>query len=208
MTSPSTPSGYILALYGPSGVGKSTISRLFSAMCAEHVVAVPILTTRGPKEGDDSEYVYVDREVFTASLSSGDIIASTRIPSATEERWYGYRDSDIRSAWDAGKIPVVITEIQLLEQFAAHYGRRSVLSFGLLPPGKSRRVMLSHLLYRLRNRGRETEGQIAERLRNAESDLDLCAERKDLFDQMIINDDLPSVLSVLRGRVLGSRSSV
>ena len=83
------PSGYILALYGPSGVGKSTVSRLLLSMLPEQVVSAPILTTRGPKPGDEGEYVHVTREEFAALRERGEIVAATEIPSSTEQRWYG-----------------------------------------------------------------------------------------------------------------------
>ena len=42
--------GYILALTGPSGVGKTTVSRMLSKVCSEYVEQVPIITTRNKKK--------------------------------------------------------------------------------------------------------------------------------------------------------------
>ncbi len=201
MTSPAPFPGYILALYGPSGVGKSTIKKLLSNVCHDIVTPVPILTTRGPKTGDDGEYVYVDPAEFAALRESGDIVASTSIPSSSEVRWYGYRGADISGAWGRRRIPVVITEFTLLQSLARHYGRRSVLSFGLLPPGESKRHRLSVLLHRLRARGRETPEQIDDRLRNAETDLATYEEYSDLFDHLIVNDDLTNAFERVKAQL-------
>ncbi|NOS67608.1 MAG: hypothetical protein HOO67_04570 [Candidatus Peribacteraceae bacterium] len=194
--------GYILALTGPSGVGKTTVSRMLVKMFG-HVESVPILTTRERRDGDDGEYKYVSKEKFTEFLKKGEIIAFAHLPSSTEERWYGYRKEDIQKIWKRGNLPVVITEMHLLRGIAEHYGRRSILSFGLLPPGKSKRAMLSALLHRLRLRGRETEEHLKDRLANAAKDLEFFRERADLFDRILVNDDLQTVVETVRQHVPG-----
>lgn len=191
------PSGHILALYGPSGVGKSTIRRLLTSACSSLVSAIPLVTTRGEKAGDEGEYVYVDQEAFSSMRDSGQLVAATSIPSSSELRWYGYRGSDIDQAWRERKAPIVIAEEQLLRQLSRCFGRERILSFGLLPPGNSRHHMLSSLLYRLRSRGRETPEQIDDRLKNAEADLALMRHDPSLFDHVIVNDHLPSVITKL-----------
>lgn len=193
--------GYILALTGPSGVGKTTVSRLLVSMFSDYAEGVPILTTRGKKEGDDGEYAYVTKEYFTDALKNGQIVSFAHIPSTTEERWYGYRHSDIEKIWKKGKLPLVITEMHLLRGLSEHYGRRSILSFGLLPPGKSRRAMLSALLHRLRIRGRDAEEHIKERLKNAVADLDFFRTHADLFNKILVNDDADAVVDMLRKHV-------
>lgn len=194
--------GYILAFTGPSGVGKTTVSLLLTRMLSDFTGKVPIVTSRAPKEGDDQEYDYVSPKEFERMEKSGALAAWTHLPSASEDRSYGYRTQDIEAIWEQGKLPVVVTEMQLLQGLAGHFGRRSILSFGLLPPGESKRAMLSQLLHRLRARGRETDAQIEERLVNAQADLDFFKRASDLFDHILVNEDLDSVLTVIKGHVL------
>ncbi len=194
--------GYILAFTGPSGVGKTTISLLLTKMLSDFTSNVPIVTSRAPKKGDDQEYDYVTPKEFERMEKSGALVAWTHLPSDSEERSYGYRKADILAIWEQGKLPVVVTEMQLLQGLAGYFGRRSILSFGLLPPGNSKRAMLSHLLHRLRVRGRETDAQIEERLLNAQADLDYFTRAADLFDHIIVNEDLDAVLQVIKGHVL------
>ena len=194
--------GYILALSGPSGVGKSTVNKLLAHVATEQVENVPILTTRKAKKGDSGEYKYVTKQEFEALQKQGKIVAVTHIPSRSEERSYGYLSEDIEAIWNDGKLPTVVTEMHLLQDLAMHYGRRSILSFGLLPPGKSKRAKLSTLLHRLRTRGRDSEKSIADRMKNAEDDLRFFDERTDLFDDILINEDLDSVVGVLKKKIL------
>lgn len=195
--------GYILALTGPSGVGKTTVSLLLTNMLSDFTSKVPIITSRTPKEGDNQEYEYVTAEEFERLQKTGALAAWTHLPSDSEDRSYGYRTSDILAIWEQGKLPVVVTEMHLLHRLATRFGRRSILSFGLLPPGESKRIMLSHLLHRMRARGRETDAQIEERLINAKADLDYFTRSADLFDHILVNEDVDTVVQVLKGHVLG-----
>ncbi|OGJ54888.1 hypothetical protein A3D11_03110 [Candidatus Peribacteria bacterium RIFCSPHIGHO2_02_FULL_49_16] len=181
---------YILAITGPSGVGKSTVSTLLEKVCSRSMQRVPILTTREPKHGDDGEYYYVSNKEFMLLGKQGKLATCAKILSKNEDRHYGYRRSDIEAIWKNGRIPVVVTEMHLLEGLAKSFGRRAILSFGLLPPGKSRRAMLSNLLFRLRKRGRETDIQIHERLKNAVKELKFFKERAELFDHILVNEDI------------------
>lgn len=191
--------GYILALTGPSGVGKSTISKMLVTMFKD-IAPVPILTTRKPKKTDgDKEYVYISKKKFADLQKKGDIVAFAQLADSSDARWYGYRAKDIQNIWTKGMIPVVITERHLLEGLANHFGRRSILSFGLLPPGHSRRAMLSALLHRLRERGRDSEESIRDRIRHAEHDLQFFEDRSDLFDRLIVTANLEDIVKTVRG---------
>lgn len=194
--------GYILAFTGPSGVGKTTLSTLLVKAMGDFTAKVPIVTSRPPKDGDDREYEYVSAEEFGKLRQQGDLVAWTKIPSDSEARFYGYRRSDIEAIWSQGKLPVVVTEMHLLQGLSNHFGRRSILSLGILPPGHSKRAMLSQLLHRMRGRGRETVEQIEERLKNAREDLDFFARAGHLFDHILVNEDLDTVLKTIKGHVL------
>ncbi len=185
---------YVLAVSGPSGVGKTTIARQLLSFFHSYAEQVPIFTTRIAKKSDVEPYIHVSKEKFDAMLRSGEIISSTHMPSKTEIRYYGYRRNDIEAIWKKGKLPIVVTEINLLRGLVENLGRRSVLSCGLLPPGTSRRSRLSSLLHRLRTRGRDTEEQIVERLKVAEADLNAFDEHAHLFDHLFVNDTLESCL--------------
>lgn len=193
-----TVTSYVLAVSGPSGVGKTTIARSLMSLFASYAEQAPIVTTRKVKKGDIEPYVHVTESTFDTMIRSGEIISHTSMPSASETRRYGYRKSDIDAIWKKGKLPIVVTELNLLTGLVNVLGRRTILSCGLLPPGHSRRSMLSALLHRLRVRGRDTEEQIEERLKVAEADLRAFDDHAHLFDHFIVNDRLETCVEAVR----------
>lgn len=193
-----TVTSYVLAVSGPSGVGKTTIARSLMSLFSSYAEQVPMVTTRAPRKNESEPYVHVSKAQFDAMIASGEIISSTHMPSKTDVRYYGYRRKDIEAIWKRGKLPIVMTEIHLLKGLVESLGRRTVLSCGLLPPGKSKRTMLSILLHRLRTRGTHTEEQIKERLKVAEADLKAFDDHKHLFDHLLVNDELETCVASIK----------
>ena len=189
---------YVLAVSGPAGVGKTTITRSLLSLFSSYAEQVPIITTRKPRKNEIEPYKYVPKEEFDRMLERGEIVSATHMESATELRYYGYRKKDIEAIWTKGKLPIVVTEIHLLQGLVKSLGRRAVLSCGLLPPGRSKRMMLSALLHRLRTRGSQTEAQIEERLKIAEADLKAYSDHAHLFDHLVVNDELEACVAQIQ----------
>ncbi len=200
-----TVTSYVLAVSGPSGVGKTTIARSLMSLFASYAEQVPIITTRAVKKGDMEPYHHVDEKKFIAMIDTGEIISHTQMQSASELRRYGYRRKDIEAIWKKGKLPIVVTEIHLLSGLVKALGRRAILSCGLLPPGHSRRTRLSALLHRLRTRGRDSEEQIEERMKIAEADLQAFDDHAHLFDHLLINDQLETCVETIRNIAVAKR---
>lgn len=186
---------YVLALSGPSGVGKTTITRSLLKLFHVDTEQLPMYTTCAKRKEEKEPLMHVSDKKFHAMIERGEIIAHTVMQS--QEGKCGYRKIDIEKLWTDGKLPVVIADINLLKGLAETLGRRSVLSCGLLPPGVSRRRMLSALLHRLRGRGSETEQEIKERLKGAETDLDAFKTHSHLFDHVLVNDKLDVCLETI-----------
>ena len=193
----------IVTLTGPSGVGKTTLSRLLAERAPDRFACAVLTTTRAPKDGDGGEYRYVSREDYDALERDGRLLASTEIPSVGEERRYGYDAHDLEAQWAKGLLPVVIAEPDLLAQFVAALGRKPVISIGLVPPGRTVPEQLLELALRLGDRGRETPEQLERRLLNATNDLAFYHDHPELFDALIVNDDqddaVEAILRVLSG---------
>lgn len=192
---------HILALTGPSGVGKYAVMKMLIQSLSEYVIPVPMITTLPRGEDERGEYRHVTVKKFQEWLRDGTIVAATDIPTDDGKHWCGYRSADIEAIWDAGKLPVVSMQLKLLRSLASHYGRQSILSFGLLPPGKSRRAMLSHLLRTLRSTGRGTEAKIRQWIAQAAADVHGIRSQSDLFDHILVNSDAEAVVKTLQKHV-------
>lgn len=186
---------YVLALTGPSGVGKSTIIRAMLTFFHVQSEQVPIYTTHKRRKDEKEPYVHISEKTFNRMVTDGEMTTHAVMAS---EGLCGYRKADIEALWKAGKLPIVTTNIALLKGLSATLGRRAILSCGLLPPGNSRRSRLSTLLHRLRGRGNESEKEIRERLELAKSDLSAFDTESHLFDHLLVNDNLDTCLATIR----------
>ncbi len=191
-------SKHILALTGPSGVGKYAVMQILLQNLSEYVLQVPMITTLPRSETERGEYRHVSIKKFQEWLKSGEIVAATDIQTPHGKHWCGYRGADIEAVWDAGKLPVVSMQLKLLRSLSTHYGRQNILSFGLLPPGKSRRAMLSHLLRTLRAKGRGTEAWLKQWVNDAATDLHGIRAYSELFDHVLVNSDTEVVVKTLK----------
>jgi len=196
-----TMHAYVLALTGPSGVGKTTITRSLLSLFQPLVEQVPIVATRRPRKTDLEPFVHVSEDEFEAMVARGEIIAHT-VSTDRHEYRAGYRREDIEAVWKQTKLPIVTTDLRLLEGLSKALGRETILSCGLLPPGISRRRMLSALLHRLRSRGQNTEEQIELQLKSAEADLKAFVTKKDLFDHLFVNDRLETCVESIKELVV------
>ncbi len=193
--------GYILALTGPSGVGKSAVRNALLKMLGERAVKVPLVTTAARIAGERGEYRHMSKKTFEEAAKKNQIVALAQLELNGSTDWYGYRAADFTAIWKTRKIPVVTTETHLLRALSSRYGRRSILSFGLLPPGKSKRLMLSHLLRRLRASEKHTEEWMHQTLKVAADELQTLRSSAELFDRILVNDDLQAVAETVRRHV-------
>lgn len=190
-----TMTSYVLALTGPVGVGKSTITKSLLSLSHAYTEQVPLVMTFRSKRSAGEPHALVTEQEFSRMVENGEIVAATTHSEPKHTYRCGYARRDIERIWKTGKLPVVTTDIHLLEGLAKSLGRRAVLSCGLLPPGTSRRRRLSTLLYRLRELGHYTESQIQHYLASADKDLSAFDTHPHLFDHVLVNDKLETCVS-------------
>lgn len=169
--------GQLIVLVGPSGVGKSTISRILSDKL--HVAYTVSVTTR-PKQAQDDKgktYDHVTELEFFRRLDADEYLEYAQVYS-------DYYATPKHPALDqlASGIDVLL-EIDFQGAMQVRYHYADALLIFLLPPDEK------VLLQRLTDRGRDSEEQIQRRFRNAKREIAM-AKGSRAFDYMVINDHL------------------
>ena len=186
--------GIIFILSGPSGAGKTSISR--PALEAIEGLETSIsLTTRLPREGetDGFDYHFVSDEEFKARLDRAELAEWVRNFDAS----YGTPREPLDRAVASGSDILLDIDIEGARKIRAAYPQDAVTIF-VLPPS------FEELEARLRRRGTETAAAIEGRLRRAIDETSAYPE----YDYLIINADRDDSLSRLRAVVEAERLKV
>src|SRR5580704_3101302 len=186
--------GIIFILSGPSGAGKTTISR--PALKAIEGLETSIsLTTRAPREGETggSDYHFVSDEEFKSRVERSELAEWVRNFDAS----YGTPREPLDRAVAAGRDILLDIDIEGARKILKAYPDDAVAIF-VLPPS------FTELEERLRRRGTENEAAIGERLRRAVEETSAYPE----YDYLIINANSADSLSRLRAVVEAERLKV
>ena len=152
-------SGLLIVLCGPSGVGKSTISRqLAEQLNVSYTVSA---TTRPKQPGDDDgkTYDHIDREEFFRRLDSDQFLEYAQV--------YGdYYGTPKHPALDyLAEGQDVLLEIDVQGALQVRYQYPNALMIFILPPDEPT------LLQRLTDRGRDSAEDIDKRFRAAKREI-------------------------------------
>ena len=170
--------GLLIVLVGPSGVGKSTISR---RLAQQLNVWYTVSDTTRPKMADEQVegkvYEHIDKKEFFRRLDSDQYLEYAHV--------YGnYYATPKHPALDhmiAGKDVLLDIDVQGAVQVRDHYP--DALLIFILPPDEPT------LLQRLRDRGRDSADDIHKRFTAAKREIHM-AKGSRAFDTMVVNDSL------------------
>ena len=169
--------GLLIVLVGPSGVGKSTISRQLAEQL--HVWYTVSVTTRPrqPQDAEGKKYDHVDKHEFFRRLDSDQYLEYAQV--------YGdYYATPRHPALDyLEKGQDVLLEIDFQGAMQVRYNYPEALLVFILPPDEPT------LLKRLTDRGRDSAEDINKRFRAAKREIHM-AKGSRAFDYMVINDSL------------------
>lgn len=177
---PQVTRGTMVILSGPSGVGKSSISRqLVRRLGAYFSVS---MTTRpiGAGEEDGRDYRFVSREEFEKALRDNELIEHAEVFG----NYYGTPRPPVEAALADGR--VVLLEIDVQGALQAQKQYPDAVSIFILPP---RRQDLADRLDG-RNRG-EDAGARQKRLEKADEEI---AAAFQYYDYQVVNDDLEKAI--------------
>lgn len=195
MPTQATKPGLLIVLVGPSGVGKSTISRrLAERLNVSYTVSV---TTRPRQPGDENAktYEHVDKAGFFRRLDNDEYLEYAQV--------YGdYYATPKRPALDhlaAGRDVLLEIDFQGAMQVRYHYP--DALLLFVLPPDEQT------LLKRLTDRGRDSADDIQKRFRQAKREIHM-AKGSRAFDYMVINDDLDRAVEEIAKLIHQKRAGI
>ena len=173
--------GLIVAVSGPSGVGKGTVLARVEQLLEQanpgsvgHSISV---TTRAPRgeEKDGVEYYFRTKEEFEQMIKDGKIVEYDKYV----DNYYGTPAEPLAEM--VGKGQDVLFDITIEGSLALNrkFDVDTVTIF-ILPP------TMEVLEKRLRGRGTETEDKIMKRLEQARSEIRRAGE----FEYLVVNDDV------------------
>ena len=181
----------LFILSAPSGAGKSTLSGLLQKHFQEIVYSISY-TTRTPRrnEVNGRDYYFISQDAFEAGIKDHRWAEWALVHG----HYYGTSGDRIEKALTAGKIMLMDIDVQGARQIKQRFPQ-AVMVF-IMPPS------LEELERRLRRRGTDSEQDIALRLKNAREEM----AQKDIYDNVIVNDDLDQAAQQLIRLVEAYRS--
>jgi len=185
--------GLLIVLCGPSGVGKSTISRqLAERSDVSYTVSA---TTRPKKEKDDEgkTYEHIAQDEFFRRLDGDEFLEYAHVYG----HYYGTPKHPALDLLEAGKD--VLLKIDVQGALQVRYQYPDALMLFILPPNEHT------LLQRLNDRGRDDADDISKRFRAAKREIHM-AKGSRAFDYMVFNDKLDRAVAEIQNIINNERT--
>ena len=178
----------VFIISAPSGSGKSTlVKRLMES--DDNLTFSTSVTTRDPRPGDGESYEFVSREEFLELRDNGELLEWAEVFG----HFYGTSRKVLRRASEQGRDLILDIDVQGAAQLREKLPE--AVSIFILPP--SRRELES----RLRKRSSDSDEVISRRLSDAGREV----SNYELYDYVLVNDQLDESFERLRGILLAER---
>jgi len=175
-------SGLLVIFSGPSGVGKTTITRAVIDRIPDAELSVSATTrAQRPGEREGVDYFFVTPERFAQMEDKGEMLETAEVFGkryGTPAAWVGQRLA-------AGRVVVLEIDVQGAVQVKAKCPE--AVGIFILPPGED------ELLERLRRRAREDEAAIQRRFAEAKREI-AEAHQSGAYDAFIVNENLDAAI--------------
>jgi guanylate kinase len=168
--------GLLIVFSGPSGVGKSTVRKVFFQEPNLNLVYSISMTTRpirlGEVEGVD--YFFVTKDEFMRNIKEGNLLEYAEFVG----NYYGTPKNYVDQLRKEGKNVVLEIEVNGAEQVLAKCP--DAISIFLLPPS------FDELEKRIRTRKTEADEVILQRLNKARREMNM----KDRYSHVVVNKEI------------------
>jgi guanylate kinase len=173
-----TDDGMLLIISGPSGAGKTTVTRGVERSIADSVFSVSC-TTRAKTSADTDgvDYHFVTDEQFEAMRARGEFLETAGVYG----KKYGTPKGPVVEQLRRGRLVILEIDVQGAIQVKRHLP--DAFALFIRPPSEQ------ELLRRLRDRKRESEELIQRRFREAKHEVEL-ADSSGVYDAFLVNDDI------------------
>lgn len=189
MATATKKTGMLLVISGPSGVGKTTITREVEKQIRGAVFSVSATTRpKTPADREGVDYFFVSDEHFDKMIAGNEFLEYAGVFG----KRYGTPKKWVMDQLANGKL--VILEIDV--QGAINVKRQVTDAFSLfvLPPSEE------ELIKRLKARGREDEAKIQRRFGEARREMEI-SRNCGVYDVFLVNGHLPAAVAQAVGLV-------
>jgi guanylate kinase len=164
----------MLVISGPSGVGKTSLSRRLLADHADLVLSIS-MTTRDPRPGEHEgrEYYFVNTEAFMAHAAAGAFLEWAQVHTHRS----GTPKAPVMTALAEGRDVIFDIDWQGARSIAAAAPADTVRVF-VLPPS------IAEMARRIHARAGDSDDMIRQRLENAKLEFTKWGE----YDYVLLND--------------------
>jgi guanylate kinase len=184
--------GLLFIVSAPAGTGKTTLVDMLTKEFPQ-VVASVSYTTRKPRSGEVNgiHYHFISKEEFLSRVEKGEFLEFVELYG----EFYGTSQAWLEEQLVKGRHVVLVIDTQ-----GAIFlrGKVAATSIFLSPPS------YEELAKRLTGRQTDSTAAIEKRLLWAKEEM----SRKNVYDYVVINDDLPTAYQVLRSILIAEEHRV
>lgn len=189
-----TDDGMLLVISGPSGVGKTTITRAVERSISDAVFSVSATTRpRTDLDVDGVDYQFMNPPEFDRRVRAGEFLEH----AVYAGNHYGTLLGPVEAQLGRGRL--VILEIDVQGAIQVKHKMPGCFAVFILPPSEH------ELLERLRARKRESEQTILRRYELARGEIEK-ARNCGAYDAFVVNDDLDRAIDEMLDLVRTRRS--
>jgi guanylate kinase len=190
-----TDNGMLLIISGPSGVGKTTITRAVERSIPDAVFSISATTRQATGlDVDGVDYMFISDAEFERRRAAGEFL-ETAVYAGNK---YGTLRGPVEAQLARGRLMILEIDVEGAKQVKAKMP--GAFALFILPPSEA------VLLDRLRSRKRDSEEAIARRFAAARQEI-AEARRCGVYDAFVVNDVLERAIEEALGLVRARRGA-